>query len=137
MEANEQRELPAEILDDALQQAWVDLLLREDAAHALARVTGGLVRVPLDGLDPLDRPYAELAALHGFWRANVLSALLFTAIHWPHWLWTLGISHVLATSGPVFLLGLVMGLLTRLGGSLAPAVAVHTLNNALVATLLQ
>jgi hypothetical protein len=79
----------------------------------------------------------ELTSLQGFWRANALSALLFTAIHWPHWLWTAGLSHVLATSGPVFLLGLVMGWLTRLSGSLAPAVGVHSLNNALVATLLR
>jgi eukaryotic-like serine/threonine-protein kinase len=62
LETNETRGVVPEALDDVLFLAWLDLLLRDDRDRAVGRVEEALSRHPLDGLDPLDRPYAELAS---------------------------------------------------------------------------
>ena len=43
------------------QAAWTDLAVRERPDLAIARLDAALDRVPLAELDPLDRPYLELA----------------------------------------------------------------------------
>jgi tetratricopeptide (TPR) repeat protein len=63
---NEQRGVPAEALDNALESVWTDLLVREDPTRALARVEAALAEYPMEQLDPLSRPYLDLAALHAF-----------------------------------------------------------------------
>lgn len=66
----------------------------------------------------------------GFWRANLLTALLFVLVHWPHWLWTGGWQAWLApVSVSIFILGLFLGLVLRWTNSLWPCVLVHVVNN--------
>jgi membrane protease YdiL (CAAX protease family) len=71
--------------------------------------------------------------LSGFWTANLMTAALFALIHWPGWLssgnWRDGI---IMMSLSVFALGLLLGYLVKITGSLWPAVAVHVCNNVLV-----
>ena len=70
----------------------------------------------------------------GFWRANLVQAILFTAVHWPNWVWMGGIHWDLAaTSASILLLGLLFGWLTRRTNSIWPAVSVHIANNFLAA----
>ncbi len=72
----------------------------------------------------------KLRAYLGFWKANVSTALLFTIIHWPNWLYTGGLrKEVAVNSISIFLLGCFFGYLARKTGSLWPAIAAHTLNN--------
>jgi membrane protease YdiL (CAAX protease family) len=71
-----------------------------------------------------------------FWSANLVQAALFTSIHWPNWLWVGGFHWSLVmTSVSIFLLGLLLGWLTRRTNSIWPAVAAHILNNFLAAFL--
>ena len=71
-----------------------------------------------------------------FWPANLLQAVLFTAIHWPNWLWMSGLQvGRVATSLSILLLGLFFGWLTRRTNSVWPAVAMHILNNFIAAFL--
>ena len=75
-------------------------------------------------------------ALMGFWPANVLTAGLFAAIHWPGWLASGGLRAELAMmSLSVFAVGLLLGNVLKLTGSLWPCVLVHILNNAAVSLL--
>ena len=62
LETNEAREAQSEAIRDELFLAWVELLLRGDRERAVRRIDVALARQPLDALDPLDRPYAELAS---------------------------------------------------------------------------
>ena len=67
-----------------------------------------------------------------FWTANLLTAVLFTLIHWPFWLWRNGFQvGMLQTSAGIFLLAILLGYVVRLTNSLWPAVAVHVANNLL------
>jgi membrane protease YdiL (CAAX protease family) len=74
----------------------------------------------------------ELTERLRFAMANVVTSLLFVAIHLPHWLWMHGFdSGLWRMSAGVFFVGLVTGYLTRRTGSIWPAAAWHTANNTL------
>jgi tetratricopeptide (TPR) repeat protein len=62
--AQDDRGLPAEHIKLATDLALVRLLVAEDGETALAPVEQALERYPLQELDPLDRPYLELAAAY-------------------------------------------------------------------------
>ncbi len=64
MEANASQGAGGEYIEDAVQGAWIDLLLREDAGAARARVERALERYPLSSMEALDRPYLGLAELY-------------------------------------------------------------------------
>jgi uncharacterized protein len=71
-----------------------------------------------------------------FWQTNTLQAILFTAIHWPNWLWINSFqAWMLATSIGIFLLGLFLGWLFRRTNSIWPPIAAHIANNFLTAFL--
>jgi membrane protease YdiL (CAAX protease family) len=78
----------------------------------------------------------HLSSRMGFWKANLLQAVLFTAMHWPSWLWTAGFqAGILTTSLGIFLLAVLLGWLLRRTNSVWPPVAVHILNNFLAGFL--
>jgi membrane protease YdiL (CAAX protease family) len=65
-----------------------------------------------------------------FWKANVISALLFMLAHWPYWVSKNGFSpHVIKDSVNVFLLGCLFGWLMQKTNSLWPAIGAHIVNN--------
>jgi membrane protease YdiL (CAAX protease family) len=75
----------------------------------------------------------QLAARMDFWKANLLQALLFTAMHWPNWIWTNGLGPgLLSSSMGVFAIALLFGWLLKRTNSLWPPVIVHIINNFLV-----
>ncbi|HWS55688.1 MAG TPA: CPBP family intramembrane glutamic endopeptidase [Pyrinomonadaceae bacterium] len=66
----------------------------------------------------------------GFWTANLLTALLFVLVHWPHWLWAGGWRpSLVAVSASILILALFLGLVLRWTNSLWPCVLVHVFNN--------
>lgn len=78
----------------------------------------------------------QLSRRIDFFTANLLQAILFTAMHWPNWLWTKGWKpEVLASSISVLAIGLLLGWLARRTNSIWPAVVVHIINNFLVSFL--
>ncbi len=71
-----------------------------------------------------------------FWTANAIQAALFTAMHWPNWIWVNGLANWLPqTSLATFALGLLFGWLCKRTNSIWPPVAAHILNNFLTAFL--
>jgi CAAX protease family protein len=67
-----------------------------------------------------------------FWMANLATAVLFTLIHWPFWLWHNGFHlSTLQASAGILLLAILLGYVVKLTNSLWPAVAVHIANNLL------
>jgi membrane protease YdiL (CAAX protease family) len=75
----------------------------------------------------------ELTERLRFWVANLVSSLLFVAIHWPNWLWTREpATEILWDSLGVFLVGIIAGILTRSTRSVWPAVVWHTAFTTLV-----
>ena len=82
--------------------------------------------------------WRDLATLEGrarFWLANILASLVFTGLHWPWWIYSLGLTSTrfwMNTVG-VFALSVVLGLLFVQGRSIWPCVILHGLNNALTA----
>jgi membrane protease YdiL (CAAX protease family) len=65
-----------------------------------------------------------------FWIANVISALLFAAVHMPYWLSKNGLSaHVIKDLLNVFLLGCLFGWVMKKSNSLWPAIGAHIANN--------
>jgi membrane protease YdiL (CAAX protease family) len=73
----------------------------------------------------------KLREVTGFWRANLITAFLFAAIHWPGWILLMGKSaaDVTKLSLSVFVLGLALGYLLKRFNSLWPCVFVHATNN--------
>jgi membrane protease YdiL (CAAX protease family) len=71
-----------------------------------------------------------------FWKANVIQAFLFTAIHWPNWLWVKGF-HIqeVVTSLGVFILALLLGWVLKKSNSVWPPVVIHIVNNLLAVFL--
>jgi len=66
-------------------------------------------------------------------RGHALVALLFVAVHWPHWLWThKPAGELLEASGAIFLLALLLGNLAARCGSIWPGYLVHFANNIIV-----
>lgn len=75
----------------------------------------------------------QLAARMGFWKANLLQALLFTAMHWPNWIWVNGLGPgILSSSISVFAIAVLLGWLLQRTNSIWPPVVVHIVNNFLV-----
>jgi membrane protease YdiL (CAAX protease family) len=65
-----------------------------------------------------------------FWMANVISALLFAAVHMPYWVSKNGFSAlVIKDLVNVFLLGCLFGLVMKKANSLWPAIGAHIANN--------
>ncbi|MEK6299583.1 MAG: CPBP family intramembrane glutamic endopeptidase [Acidobacteriota bacterium] len=72
----------------------------------------------------------RLNASLGFWKSNVISALLFMLAHWPYWVSKLGFSaQVIKDSVNVFLLGCLFGWLMKKTNSLWPSIGAHIANN--------
>jgi len=67
-----------------------------------------------------------------FWAANLITATLFTLIHWPFWVWRNGFHlPIIQNSAGILLLAILLGYVVKLTGSLWPAVALHIANNLL------
>lgn len=65
-----------------------------------------------------------------FWKANVISSLLFMFVHWPYWVSKFGFTqNVIKDSINVFLLGCLFGWLMKKTNSLWPAIGAHIANN--------
>ncbi len=65
-----------------------------------------------------------------FWEANAIQAILFTAMHWPNWLWVNGFqTWIIVTSVSIFILALFLGWLLRRTNSIWPPIVVHIINN--------
>ena len=76
----------------------------------------------------------EMSDRMSFWRANVLSGILFVSMHWPHRIWRDGLTGSVFTDAPALLLiALALGYVTRRSGSIWPGVLFHAANNALTA----
>jgi tetratricopeptide (TPR) repeat protein len=65
MAVSELRRLPQDYLRGAAELAQLELRYRNRPAEALAIVQAAVARYPLDSLPPADRPYLELAEVHG------------------------------------------------------------------------
>ena len=69
-----------------------------------------------------------------FWKANMIQAILFTAMHWPNWIWVNGFQvWIVVTSISIFILALFLGWLLRQTNSIWPPIVVHIINNFLSA----
>ncbi|MFL6215517.1 MAG: CPBP family intramembrane glutamic endopeptidase [Blastocatellia bacterium] len=67
-----------------------------------------------------------------FLAANLITATLFTLIHWPFWVWRNGFHlAILQNSAGILLLAILLGYAVKLTNSLWPAVAIHIANNLL------
>jgi hypothetical protein len=78
--------------------------------------------------------FRNLRDRHSFLCANLVTAILFLAIHWPGWLYMQGFhGGLLALSGSILLIGFVLGGLVEISGSLWPAVLLHLANNIMAA----
>jgi uncharacterized protein len=74
--------------------------------------------------------------LTGFWRANLVTSLLFTAIHWPHWVCSQGLhAGLVPLSAKIFLVSCLLGYLVKRTGSLWPSIVTHILNNLISTTI--
>jgi len=68
--------------------------------------------------------------------ANIVTSLLFVAIHWPHWLWNRGLTEgVFADTAGVFLISLLLGWIYLRTKSVWPCIVAHTLNNVVAGSL--
>jgi len=76
----------------------------------------------------------ELWRRHGFWIANLASALLFVLIHWPGWIMLghLPPISLMTISVNIFVFGLVMGVVAGLEGNIRLAIVLHALNDFLI-----
>lgn len=75
----------------------------------------------------------------GFWRANAVSAVLFTSVHLPGWfaLGRFAAPQTVAVDAlGLFVFGLAFGWAMHRTGSLWPAYLLHALNNLLVVSLI-
>jgi membrane protease YdiL (CAAX protease family) len=68
--------------------------------------------------------------------ANIVTSLLFVAIHWPYWLWSRGLTTaVFADTLGVFLISLLLGWIYLRTKSVWPCIVAHTLNNVVAGAL--
>ncbi len=71
-----------------------------------------------------------------FWKANLIQAFLFTAMHWPNWVWVNGFQiQIVAASMGVFIVAILLGWVLKKGNSIWPLVVVPIVNNFLAAFL--
>jgi len=75
----------------------------------------------------------KLAEQFGFWKANLISSLLFLSIHLPGWisLHLLSVERVIS----VFLFGVVMAIVFKYGKSLWGPIITHSLNDFITSVL--
>lgn len=116
---------------------WQALLLAVGADQIGNGITpGGLfngVIVPSINEEILLRGFIlnKLKEITAFWKANIITSLLFVAIHWPGW--TLiskdELNWMLQTSLNIFLLSLVLGYFMKKINSLWPSITGHAVNN--------
>jgi membrane protease YdiL (CAAX protease family) len=67
-----------------------------------------------------------------FWAANLITATLFTLIHWPFWVWRNGFHlSIIQNSVGILLLAILLGYAVKLTNSLWPAIVIHIINNLL------
>jgi membrane protease YdiL (CAAX protease family) len=65
-----------------------------------------------------------------FWRANLISSILFVAIHIPYWWYARGINWgVVYDLGGVMVLSLILGYFFKKFDSLIPPILAHMINN--------
>ena len=122
------------------------ILLQGGGLHKLAVMTGadyaGLVfgmSIVAFAEELLFRGFIfqKLRERHSFQRANLMTALMFLAIHWPGWLYMQG-PHwgLLSLSAAILVAGWVFGLMMELTRSLWPPILLHLLNNVLSGVLM-
>jgi membrane protease YdiL (CAAX protease family) len=77
----------------------------------------------------------RFVARHGAVTGQLVCAIVFVLAHWPAWLLLQGAApaELLDQSARLVLLSLILGLVTRLSGSLLPAIVLHADNNIIVA----
>lgn len=75
---NAERGIAFNYLANTLQAAWAEAAVANDLPAALALVGAALERFPLASLDPLDRPYLQLAELYAY-AGDVESARVMAA----------------------------------------------------------
>ena len=72
----------------------------------------------------------KLLETTSFAKANVITSILFIAIHQPNWLWVNGFQPwIPVVSGGILILSLLLGWLVQRTNSLYPAIAGHIINN--------
>ncbi|MFZ0545602.1 MAG: type II CAAX endopeptidase family protein, partial [Candidatus Promineifilaceae bacterium] len=73
----------------------------------------------------------KLREVTTFWKANIITSLVFVAIHWPGWnlLFDNKLDWMLKTSVSIFILSLLLGYLVRKTDSLWPSIVLHAVNN--------
>ena len=64
MSVGEERGLPAAYITGAVQLGLTDVLYRETPADGVRKVEAALERYPISEMDPLDRPYVQLARFY-------------------------------------------------------------------------
>jgi membrane protease YdiL (CAAX protease family) len=106
------------------------------AQRGLGSVAGGLPSAFAEEVFFRGLVLTELSERMAFWRANVLSGVLFVSMHWPHRIWRDGWTGSAFTDAPALLLiALALGFITRRSGSIWPGVLFHAANNALTAVV--
>ncbi|MED3801279.1 CPBP family intramembrane metalloprotease [Lysinibacillus xylanilyticus] len=73
----------------------------------------------------------EINKKMAFWKANIITALLFLVIHYPVWIYNEIFFHF-GTHVYIFILGLLFGFAYKKTGSLWSVIIFHTLHNIFV-----
>jgi membrane protease YdiL (CAAX protease family) len=72
----------------------------------------------------------KLAQWLSFWRANAVSSVLFTSVHWPYWLWSgMAWREIARNTISILMLGMLFGWVVQKTNSLWPGVGAHIANN--------
>jgi membrane protease YdiL (CAAX protease family) len=72
----------------------------------------------------------KLSKMTSFGKANMITSVLFVAVHYPNWLWVNGFRQwILVVSVSIFILSLLLGWLVKKTDSLYPSIIVHIINN--------
>jgi uncharacterized protein len=78
----------------------------------------------------------KLGERYRFRTANLITALLFAAIHWPNWVYVSGFHRrLILMTATIAVFGYFLGYLVKKTDSLWPAIATHTVNNLLFAVI--
>jgi uncharacterized protein len=78
----------------------------------------------------------QLGKRMSFWKSNIIQAFLFTAAHWPSWIWINGFqTEIVAFSIDIFILAIFLGWVVKKSNSIWLPVVFHIINNLLAAFL--
>jgi membrane protease YdiL (CAAX protease family) len=78
----------------------------------------------------------KLEERYRFRMANLITAVLFAAIHWPNWVCVSGFhARLILMTATIVIFGCFLGYLVKKTDSLWPAIATHTVNNLLFAVI--